>query len=312
MPSLLVASSGGHLKELHRLRSRLRGIDDDVTWVTFDTAQARSLLKDENVEYVRPQESRDYVAGICNLRCAWQVLNARHFDYAVSTGAAIAMSFLPLARIRGTRCHYIESATRTEGPSLTGAALRRVPGISLYSQYPRWADGSWKYRGSVFDGFVVEAREDQPIRRAVVTVGTLESFPFSRLIGHLVAVIPDGVETLWQTGSTPCAELGSRARRALPAVELEEALAAADVVVAHAGVGSALAAVEAGRCPILVPRRASFGEHVDDHQLQIAAELSERGLAIACEPEDISLEVLEAAARRRVRPATTLPSFDLS
>ena len=83
----------------------------------------------------------------------------------------------------------------------------------------------------------------------------------------------------------------------------------ADVVVAHAGVGTALAAFEVGICPLLVPRRYALGEHVDDHQIQIADELVKRDLVVSIDASKVQLDhLLEAGARRVVRPAQA-PAF---
>jgi UDP-N-acetylglucosamine transferase subunit ALG13 len=51
------------------------------------------------------------------------------------------------------------------------------------------------------------------------------------------------------------------------------------VLIAHAGVGSVLVALTAGRRPILVPRLRAYGEAVDDHQLEFARKLVDIGLA---------------------------------
>jgi len=51
----------------------------------------------------------------------------------------------------------------------------------------------------------------------------------------------------------------------------------ARVVVCHAGVGSILTALEHGKPVIAVPRRKKYGEHVDDHQLDIAGEMEKEG-----------------------------------
>lgn len=311
MTALLVASSGGHLKQLHRLRPRLEGIDGPATWVTFDTAQARSLLADEDVVFVHRQDPRDVRACSRNLRRAASMLLRRRYNDVVSTGAGVALAFLPTAAALGARCHYIESATRVDGPSLTGRALRWWPGVTLYTQYRSWAGERWNYSGSVFDGFSVDAGPPRPVRRAVVTVGTLDAFGFPRLLRQLTGIIPPDVEVLWQTGATTWDGAPGTVRASVPAAELQKAMEEADVVVAHAGTGSALAAIEAGRCPVLVPRRAAHGEHVDDHQLQIATELHERGLALHVEPEDLTLEVLERAAGRSARPASALSPFML-
>jgi UDP-N-acetylglucosamine transferase subunit ALG13 len=52
----------------------------------------------------------------------------------------------------------------------------------------------------------------------------------------------------------------------------------ARVVVTHAGAGTLLAALEGGRSVVAVPRLASLGEHVDDHQLELCEALERAGL----------------------------------
>ena len=42
-----------------------------------------------------------------------------------------------------------------------------------------------------------------------------------------------------------------------------------DKVITHGGTGAIIGAVKKGKKVIAVPRLAKFGEHVDDHQLQI-------------------------------------------
>ena len=64
---------------------------------------------------------------------------------------------------------------------------------------------------------------------------------------------------LWQTGDTDTSALGIDGYHAIPERELTQAMQEADVVVAHAGVGTALAALEVGKCPVLVPRRLAHG-----------------------------------------------------
>ena len=46
----------------------------------------------------------------------------------------------------------------------------------------------------------------------------------------------------------------------------------------HAGVGSILVALSAGRKPVVVPRLKQFGEAVDDHQLALADRLDDASL----------------------------------
>jgi UDP-N-acetylglucosamine transferase subunit ALG13 len=311
--TLLVASTGGHLTQLHQLRPRLGELGEDVAWVTFDTPQSRCLLANEDVVYVDHTGSRDYRHVMTNSVHAARILRSLRVDCVVSTGAAIALSFLPLARTRGIPCHYIESATRSAGPSTTGRLLSRVPGMSLYAQHASWAGGRWDYAGSVFDGFV--AREKRfpasAIRRAVVTLGAHRGYGFRRLLDRLVELLPSETEVLWQTGATDVSALPIKATPYLAADELSAAIADADLVIGHAGIGSALCALEAGRCPVLVPREAAWGEHIDDHQAEIADELGDSGIAITRRVNDLQLSDLMVAANRTVARVQQPPDLRL-
>ena len=312
MSTLLVASTGGHLAQLHQLRPRLRGVDPEVRWATFDTPQSRDLLAGEDVTYVSPTSTRDYFGVLRNTRPAERLLRDPEITSVVSTGAGIALSFLPLARLHGKNAFYIESATRAAGPSVTGRILSRVSGIELFAQHSSWADERWQYRGSVFDGYVASNGRPPQLNRAVVTLGAHRGFGFRRLVERLLQILPPEVEVLWQTGGTDISGLGIEARPFVPADELDDAVRNADVVVGHAGIGSTLAALEAGRRPVIVPRDPRHGEHVDDHQLQIAEELARGDTTVVRYVEDLELEDLLHASSYRVSRASRPPQFALA
>lgn len=288
------------------------GINGPYRWATFDTPQSRSLLDGEEVDFVRFVGGRDPVNLLRNLPAAHRILSDRDIDAVVSTGSSMALPFFALARARGRECHYIESAARSEGPSATGRAMSRIPGIWLYSQYPLWARDGWRHRGSVFDSFVPSgSAEGRPKRlsRVVVTLGTYRGYGFARLLRRLLAILPADSEVLWQTGDTDTGSLGIEGHRAIPERDLSQAMREADVVVAHAGVGAAIAALEAGKCPVLVPRRHARGEHVDDHQIQIAAELRERSLCVSVDADELTLAHLLAGAERGAHTLAEDPPF---
>jgi UDP-N-acetylglucosamine--N-acetylmuramyl-(pentapeptide) pyrophosphoryl-undecaprenol N-acetylglucosamine transferase len=314
MTTLLVSSVGGHLTELHRLLPALEGVEPERRWVTFDSPQSRSLLADEDVIYLDYTGPRDVKNILRHTGTARRLFRGRHpYSTVVSTGSGIALSFLPLGCLRSASCHYIESFTRSTGPSATGRVLSRIPGIALYAQYPGWATPPWRYAGSVFDVFRASAapKGAGAIERVVVTLGTMEDYPFRRLIERALAVLPPEVEVLWQTGCTDVSDLPIDGRVQLPAHELREAVANADAVIAHAGCGSALAALEAGKMPVLVPRLAAHGENVDDHQLHLVQELRRRGLAVVRSVEELTLEDLELAALSRVQTSRNGAPFEL-
>ncbi len=304
--ALLVCSGGGHLKQLHLLLPRLGLSSDDILWATFDTALSRSLLSNARVIFI-PYSAPRSLAGVArNARLALRVLRSRQPDVVISTGAHPALSFLPTARVLGRSCHYIESATRTRGPSMTGRLLSLLPGLHLYTQSSLWQTKRWSYVGSVFDSFIAKSLEKPPIeiQKVVVTVGTTETYGFRSLLERVCRILPADVEVLWQTGVTEVSDLPIKARASVPTQELQAALIRADVVVAHAGTGSALSALEAGKYPVLVPRYASRGEHIDDHQLETATELARRGLALVRSVDALSLSDLREAASYRVEPSS--------
>lgn len=313
MRTLLAASGGGHLTQLVSFRDRLPFDPGEITWFTVDSPQSRSLLAGEHVVHCDPAPPRDWRAALHNQRLATAMSRQFRFDVAISTGASVAVSVLPTARRSGAQAHYIESAARVEGPSLSGRMLAACPGIATHCQYQTWATRRWPYAGSVFDSYEPGPdRTDTQPTRVVVTVGSQDGYPFDRLIARLVHILPDGLEILWQTGATDPTPYGINGIRSLPAAELGSAMADADLVVAHAGVGSALTALAAGAHPVLVPRRKAAGEHVDDHQLQIAHELTRRDLATTCTADDLDLDILLGAARRTVATRTDPPPLTLT
>ena len=313
MTTLLVATTGGHLVQLVELAPRLPGSGADRLWVTFDTPQSRSLLAGEAVRFIPFIRERDVLGVARGTAICRQLFKEVAIDAVVSTGSAIALAFLPYAALRGMPAHYIESSARVGAPSVTGRLLARVPGIRLYRQYPHAAVGRWGYGGSVFDAFAAAPGPvaAAPPRRVVVTLGSVEQ-SFRRLLDHLVPLLPAAAEVLWQTGHTPTAGLPITATPFLPAAELAAAMAAADVVVAHAGCGSALTALDAGKLPILVPRDAARGELVDGHQIELARWLAGRGLALHRTPERLTMPDLEHAAACRIERTTTPPTFALA
>lgn len=304
--ALLVASTGGHLEQLSRLRRGFMPAFDSVEFATFDDQQSRSLLAGERVHYVPYIPPRGVAPAIRAEAPALRIIRSGGFTDVVSTGSAIAVPFLTAARMLRVRSHYIESAARSEGPSLSGEIVSKLPGVHLYSQYPVWAEDRWQFRGSVFDRFALatEERTVTDVRRVVVTLGTMRRYQFRRAVTAVQSALADiaGPETevLWQVGATDVSGLGIDAQTFVPAETLQRAIRRADLVVAHAGIGSCLQILDAGRAPVLLPRRAEHGEHIDDHQRMIAFELHRRGLGVSREPSELTADDLRTAMSRQV------------
>ena len=76
----------------------------------------------------------------------------------------------------------------------------------------------------------------------------------------------------------------------------------ADVVVSHGGAGTLINALRLGKKLVVAPRLEKFGEHTNDHQLDLARAFEKEGKAIAVE----KISDLEKAIKRaeKFRPKT--------
>jgi UDP-N-acetylglucosamine transferase subunit ALG13 len=59
--------------------------------------------------------------------------------------------------------------------------------------------------------------------------------------------------------------------------EFERLIQQSSLLIMHAGAGSVIHALRTERVPIVMPRRAAEGEHIDDHQLEFATALASTG-----------------------------------
>ena len=118
----------------------------------------------------------------------------------------------------------------------------------------------------------------------------------------MVEPLAEEEEVIVQHGTTPPrpGRAGMRWFDFVGYDELEQMTTAASAVICHAGVGSIMTVLAAGKTPVVIPRRRALGEHVDDHQLQIAKELETQRLVVAC-VEARELRSALAAARSHKR-----------
>jgi UDP-N-acetylglucosamine transferase subunit ALG13 len=298
---LLVCSTGGHLSELVRIEERI-GVNPDSVWLTFDTPQSRQMLEGRRVHhlpYIGPRDLTGTLKAVPEIR---SLIARESFDAAVSTGAAIATSALPLARLAGVPATYVESVCRLRGPSATGRILQRVPGIALRTPHPRWATGRWGATASILNDFRSEPAPTRPApARVFVTLGTIRGYRFDSLVDAMLATGYANEHTVWQLGDTRRTDaLPGRVYEYMSPDEFAHAARAADVVVTHAGVGTLLELLGMGIYPIQAVRRASRAEHVDDHQTEIAELVNTIDIGLALEGPDLTAAAIEHAAGRRI------------
>ena len=138
------------------------------------------------------------------------------------------------------------------------------------------------------------------------TVGT--QLPFDRMIAALDAWAgARGKHDVFaQIGPSALQTSTIEAARFLPPAECRERMLAADAIVAHAGMGTILSALELGKPLVIMPRLAAFGEHRNDHQLATAKRFAALGrVAVAFDEHELpaQLDALERlSAPERISP----------
>jgi len=72
----------------------------------------------------------------------------------------------------------------------------------------------------------------------------------------------------------------------ISAEELKKLYDQADYIVTHGGAGSVFQAIKASKRTLIFPRLQKYGEHVDDHQLQLANKLHKMGYLLTFNDDD--------------------------
>jgi UDP-N-acetylglucosamine transferase subunit ALG13 len=142
--------------------------------------------------------------------------------------------------------------------------------------------------------------------RLFVTVGT--QVPFDRLVRTVDAWVAEnggGVEAFAQVGPCDYRPRHMQWAEFIDAGECRRQVQRATAVVAHAGMGSIITALELGKPIIVMPRRANLGEHRNDHQLATARSLLSQGKVTVAFDEGHLVEKLQQmeqllAANRRI------------
>lgn len=137
-----------------------------------------------------------------------------------------------------------------------------------------------------------------------VSVGNATQ-PFHRLLSALEAVtleLPRPIVV--QRGVSQAFNPAWETHDFLPMARFEELVASASVLIMHAGAGSIVHAVRAGKRPIVMPRRALLGEHVDGHQLEFAEAMAKAGKVLVAETVDALREAVRLS-QGAAAPATS-------
>jgi len=124
-----------------------------------------------------------------------------------------------------------------------------------------------------------------------VTLGS-QKFQFNRLLKKTDELIASGIiddKVFAQIGASDYVPCNYEFKAFLDREEFAAIMEKCDIVITHGGTGAIIGAVKKGKKVIAVPRSAKYGEHVDDHQIQLLKQFDDMGIIEACyELEDIS------------------------
>ena len=111
-----------------------------------------------------------------------------------------------------------------------------------------------------------------------VTVGnSIKGVEFHRLIQEMDGIARDlNEDVVAQIGTIEDPPRHLRSFSYLNYVEILEYFKQASMIVGHGGVGTVIHALTYGKPLILVPRSKTYGEHIDDHQAELASKLRGR------------------------------------
>ncbi len=134
-----------------------------------------------------------------------------------------------------------------------------------------------------------------------VTVGN-DKKPFTRLLQAVTELAPRlPAPVIVQHGHTPFADARCQPFAFLGMDEFERQLREASLLITHAGAGSILGAIQARKVPIVVPRRAGMHEHVNDHQIELAAQLETTGRIVVVQDVAMLAQAVDAAMEKQAR-----------
>ena len=139
----------------------------------------------------------------------------------------------------------------------------------------------------------------------LVTVG--HQLPFDRLVRTVDAWAERSGrrDVFAQVGRTTYRPKQFQAVEMMTPAELGRRIAEASAIVAHAGIGTIAAALEAKRPLLVLPRLVRFNEVRSDHQIPTAKHFEGKGYLLAAYDEDELMKKLDLV--ESFRPATNIP-----
>lgn len=118
--------------------------------MTFDKADARSLLEGEDVMWAYHPTNRSIKNLFFNLILAFRICLRSRPRAIVTTGAGVAVPFCYVGRLFGVRVIFVESFSRVTQPSLTARLVHPV----AHRFFVQWPALRTRFRKAEYEGTI--------------------------------------------------------------------------------------------------------------------------------------------------------------
>lgn len=275
---LVIASAGGHLTQAMCATSAC----DNISLVS----NKKNISNDKisHIYKIWDTQHNPFIHFV-NIFYAMYVLLRERPAVVFSTGGPIVLPFALLCKFLPIKFIYLDTLSRVVELSNTGKVVKKY---KLYNDFfCQWQEIATKnnvnYIGKCFDilcennyQIVTQTPAVKPI--ILVTVGT-NQYDFTRLF-DMLASLPlyneDRVEWIIQAAHNRVTKLPANGRVVdmISRDEMEALVKSSSLVISHCGIGSINLMLSYQKQVVFVPRVAKYKEFSDDHQLQIANEIS--------------------------------------
>jgi UDP-N-acetylglucosamine transferase subunit ALG13 len=281
---LVIASAGGHLTQA---LCASRNVDEIVLVTT------RALVNDKKIKRIYSiwATQKNPFIHFLNIFYALYVLLRERPRTVFTTGGPLVLPFALVCKFLPLRFVYLDTLSRVIEMSNTGKLIHKY---KLYDEFmSQWpnvaAEYGVDYFGKTFD---LEGKTDRILPSmdkpknplVLVTMGT-NAYPFHRLIEFIASLdIYHDQNVRWfiQTGGFEVKEKPKNGEVVDMTTrdEMEALVKESSLVISHCGIGSINQMLSYQKKVIFVPRVEQYGEFSDDHQLQIARELTNSNMTI--------------------------------
>lgn len=137
----------------------------------------------------------------------------------------------------------------------------------------------------------------------LMTVGT-QKFPFDRLLKKVDSLIERGMiidRVTAQIGYSKYRPVHYSYVDFLPEEKFNILIQKSDILLTHGGIGTITKGLLLKKKVIIIPRMKEYGEHVDNHQIEIGEEFSKRGYTLLCKDIEKLDEKIEEVYKKEFR-----------